>query len=242
MNNVLDLTFKAIGCDDPVQQEHVIALLARAGVRSHEVQQSEPFSAPQLVALNPMNIATDPDTYQFRSQGDCNGVTRDGCYTASKWDPILHGDPLLVHERLDGTLYVADGHHRLDLAKRLRAEGHGPETVAAQILREADGYSPHDVKIIAAYKNLQHGNVDAIDAAQVLKEAKQVDPAKLSELPMDKGTLPDAAALAQLPDDAFAPVAAGEVPKDMGMTVATQVAPEQQSAVMRSFLFLPVLI
>src|SRR5436309_3253592 len=93
-----------------------------------------------ITLLDPNNIRTDAATYQFRSHGDGQGVTAEGRYNTDRWDPIIHGDPRLVHQRLDGSLYVADGHHRLDLAKRLNAQGAGPGAIAATVLREADGY------------------------------------------------------------------------------------------------------
>src|SRR5205085_1114674 len=72
-----------------------------------------------VVMVDPAKIKTDAATYQYRAGGDGNGVTKRGRYQSERWDAILHGDPLLLHERTDGTLFVADGHHRLDLAKRL---------------------------------------------------------------------------------------------------------------------------
>jgi hypothetical protein len=180
-----------------------------------------------LSMLDPANIKSDPATYQFRSNYDqSSGVTKKGKYEAAQWDPILHGDPLLVHERLDGIVFVADGHHRLELAKRLNNEGKGPGNVATMVLREADGYTPEDVKIIAAYKNISHGKTDPVETARVFKEAYsgKIHTEWLPQLQMDKGNLRLSYTLSGLSDKSLDMVAKGDVPVDMAVEVASRVS------------------
>lgn len=179
----------------------------------------------QLVLIDPKDIQVDAKTYQFRSGGDAMGVTSRGKHTADQWDPILHGDPILVHEKLDGSVFVADGHHRVDLAKRLNEKGAGPGKMAALVLREADGYSAQDVKIIAAYKNIAHGKCDVVDTARVFKEAHSgaIDLDKLPHLQMDKGNLSLAFTLSKLSDKALDEVARGEIAPEAAANVAKKV-------------------
>ncbi len=190
----------------------------------------------QIVYFDPESIQADPATYQFRSGGDKkNGVTKQGKYAANKWDPVLHSNPILVHERLDGSVFVADGHHRLELAKRTNAAGTGPGEIAAIVLREADGYTPEDVRVIAAYKNMQHGRADVVDSARVFKEAAsgRVQTLLLPQLQMDKGNLTLSYRLSKLSDKALDKVASGDVPADIAARVADKVAdPARQEAVM----------
>jgi len=188
-----------------------------------------------LVLLDPARIQSNPEVYQFRFGGDANGVTHKGRYHADAWNPVLHGDPLLVHQRLDGQLFVADGHHRLDLAKRLNAQGRGPDKLAAVLLREADGYTALDAKIIGAYKNIAHGYTDPVETAYVLKDATggNINQDKLPKLYMEKGNLPIAAKLAKLTRKALSLVGVGKVPVEMGLEVAMHVHdPVQQEAVL----------
>ncbi|WP_163616728.1 DUF1015 domain-containing protein, partial [Klebsiella pneumoniae] len=56
----------------------------------------------------------------YKGGGDIEGVT-DRLRSVSQWDPLASGK-VLVFEATDGTRYVADGHQRLGLAKRLAAE------------------------------------------------------------------------------------------------------------------------
>ncbi|MCE2927290.1 MAG: hypothetical protein LW823_06600 [Rickettsiales bacterium] len=172
--------------------------------------------------VDPDLIRTDAATYQFRGHGDVNGVTEAHRIRRERWDPILDGDPLLLHERNDGTLYVADGHHRLDHAKHTNSVGTGPGMVAAQILREADGYSANDVRIIAAYKNMAHGHTDPLDAARVFKEVKsgKVDFRKLPQLQMDKGNLRVAYSMSKLADPVLQQVEQLQVPAEFAASIA----------------------
>ena len=166
-----------------------------------------------LIGVDPQTIKVDAATYQFRAGGDANGVTEKGRYHADHWDPILHGDPILLHERLDGTMYVADGHHRVELAKELNAKGVGPGNIMAMVLSEKQGYSAKDAKIIAAYKNIAHGQTDVVETAKVFKEAYagDVKTELLPHLQMDKGNLKMAFTMSKLSDKVLDQVAAEKI-------------------------------
>ncbi len=185
----------------------------------------KPKLEAQLVLIDPKEIQVDAPTYQFRSGGDKAGVTEKGRYHTEQWDPLLHGDPILVHERLDGRVFVADGHHRVDLAKTLNAKGTGPGKMAAMVLREADGYTAQDVKIIAAYKNIAHGQTDAVDTARVFKEAQsgKVNMELLPHLQMDKGNLRMAFSMAKLSDAALDQVRKGGISPEVAAKLAERV-------------------
>lgn len=190
----------------------------------------------QLVMIDPSVIETDAAAYQFRSGADAQGVTKAGRHNTDEWNPILHSDPLLVHERLDGKIMVADGHHRLDLAKRANAAGKGPGKIAATVLREADGYTVEDVRVIAAMKNMAYGHSNPVDAAYVFQEAVsgRVHIDLLPSLQMDKGNLQLSYTLSMLPAAALDMVAKGAVPVEAAVKVAETVSdPVRQTNVMK---------
>lgn len=238
MSKSLESVFAALDCREETARQRITAFLSSAGLlEGNNVQtvSAEP-PKPQLVMLDPSVIQVDAPTYQFRSGGDKQGVLGEKRYHTDHWDPILHGDPLMVHQRLDGSYYVADGHHRLDLAKRLNAEGHGPGPVAALILRESEGYTAQDARIIAAYKNIQRGTTNPVDNARVFKEASSpnVHQEWLPHLQMDKGNLKMSFSLAKLSDNALDMVAQGEVPAETAAYVAEHARDSrQQDSVMR---------
>ena len=180
------------------------------------------IASTQLVSVDPVMLKLDPEAYQFRSGGDENGVTKEQRFNTDKWDPILHGNPILLHERLDGSLYVADGHHRVDLAKRLNEKGEGPGKLQAMVLSEKQGYSVEDVKLIAAYKNIAEGTANVVDAALVLKEAQSpaVHAELLPKLEMKRGNLLTAYKLSKLSDEALKTVAEGKVSADDAVKVS----------------------
>lgn len=193
-----------------------------------------PANVP-VAMFDPEQVHVDAQAYQFKSNGDKSGVTRSGRFNTDRWEPLLHGDPILVHERLNGEKFVADGHHRLDLAKRSNAAGHGPGKIAAQVLREADGYTVDDVRAIAAYKNMARGNVDPVDGARVFKEvlSGRVHASLLPNIPLDQGNLRISAALVGLSDDSLTMVAENRVPVGSAVYVAQHVAdPMERDRVM----------
>lgn len=240
--------FRFLGLRDSASQRDLLQQLQAAGAFDlreatrylnlipKKSQATENTPAPYgYVMLDPAQIQTDSATYQFRSGGDKNGVTKTGQMIAERWDPILHGDPVLVHERLDGRVFIADGHHRLDLAKRLNSENKGPGRIAAQVLREADGYTPLDVKIIAAYKNFAHGHFKPIDAARVFKEAKSpnVHQELLPNLQMNKDNIRFAFSMSKLSDSALDKVESENIPAPIAAALAERVsAPAKQESVL----------
>ena len=138
-------------------------------------------AAPETVKV--ADIQVDPETYQFKGDVNEQGVTKP---LTGDYKPGL-SQPLILHERLDGTLYVADGHHRLDLAKR-----NGVQEVSAVILKEADGFTPADVRVYAALRNLSQGRGTSIDAAKLFRDA-EFTREELAESKISKSKAIDAA-------------------------------------------------
>jgi hypothetical protein len=151
-------------------------------------------------------IGFDAERFQFKGGGNAQGVS-ERLLGVSQWDPIAAGRAI-VYERADGSLVVADGHQRLALAKRLEAGGHEPIALPATVFREADGWTPADIRAIAARKNLQEGSGDVIDAARVIRERPDIID---SSVPLTAHAMRQARNLARLSDEAFGEVLAGRV-------------------------------
>ncbi|WP_299085078.1 hypothetical protein [uncultured Ruegeria sp.] len=166
-------------------------------VLSGQTYESDGRPPPVMTRVASAGVRADPHTYQFRSNVDERGVGNP-LSRVTEWDELLAGD-FIIHERFDGTRYVADGHHRLDLAGRLQASGHAPIDFNAFVLREADGYSIEHVRAIAAVKNIEAGNASAVDAAKVLR----LDPEMLAKLTLRSSMARDARGLMRLSDDSF---------------------------------------
>ena len=58
-------------------------------------------------------------------------------------------NPIAIYERKDGTMEIVTGRHRLDAARRS-----GWKDIDARIFKEADGYTPEDMKVYDAVANI----------------------------------------------------------------------------------------
>lgn len=169
---------------------------------------------PNVKFYDPKNIKVDAETFQFKAGGDVAGVT-ERLQGVTEWDPIS-ANTGIVYEKANGDTFIVDGHQRLGLAKRLM------ETDPAQKiefiafpLRETDGISVEEARVIAAMKNIREGTGTAIDAAKVLK----IDPALLEKLPPTSALVRQANGLIRLSDDAFRLITNQVIPENYGAIV-----------------------
>lgn len=179
-------------------------------------------------SFDPAELEVDAKLFQFKEGGDEVGMT-DRLVGVTEWDPVKAGQ-VLVYEFADGRRFIADGHQRLALAKRLAGER--PDSRVAlygHLLREADGVSPEQARAIAAMKNVAEGTGTAIDAAKVLR----VDPGRLGGLPPRSELVRQARDLVNLSDDAFGMVVNELVPAHFAAIVGRLVRePGLQKAVL----------
>lgn len=184
---------------------------------------------PQRVPV--ADIQVDPEAYQFRTNVNQDGVDS-RLEGVEKWDDLRAGN-LVLHERLDGTLYAADGHHRINLARQLEQ----PD-VNALVLREADGVTVEDARIEAATANIAAGNATAIDAAKVFRntDVKPVEAISRFDLPRKSPVVRDGIDIAKLANDAFGSVLNGVVTEKDGAAIGRAFSdPDQQMAAIEVF-------
>jgi len=169
--------------------------------------------------FNPNEIGVDAKTFQFKMGGDAFGVS-ERLRGVKVWDPILGGE-ILVYEFADGRMFVADGHQRLGLAKRIMSEDPAQNVVIyGRKLREVDGVTPEQAMVVAAIKNIAEGSGSAIDAAKVAR----IDPVGFSSL-IGK-TLPPSSVLVRqandminLTDNAFGAIINEVIPANYGAII-----------------------
>ena len=105
-----------------------------------------------------------------------------------------------IYEYADGRLFIADGHQRLGLAKRISQQDPSQNVkMIGYRLREVDGITPEDAMVTAALKNISEGTGSAIDAAKVLRSS----PDRIGELPPRSAFVRQATDLANLVGDAW---------------------------------------
>ena len=119
----------------------------------------------QAVKVSEINV--DPERFQFKQDMKKDtGVSTSSQITAKKWNPLYAGLLYLWQDK-DGKLFVVNGHHRLDLAKRL-----GVEEINAQIDREVDGVTAEQAYIKGALINIKNGNGTVYDYANFFRKSK----------------------------------------------------------------------
>lgn len=163
-------------------------------------------------------LASDADTFQFKSGADQAGVT-DRLQGVKSWNPAAAGK-VMVYEYADGRQVIADGHQRLGLARRLMSEGHEPIKMDAIVLRQQDGWQPRDVRAFAAIKNMHESSGASLDMARVMRERPDL---VTSSLPISDGKIREAKALARLSEPAFKMVASGTVKPEIAAAVGDAV-------------------
>ena len=172
--------------------------------------------------FNPDEIQVDAQTFQFKAGGDEFGVS-ERLQGITKWDPIKAGQ-VTVYEYADGGRFVADGHQRVGLARRIKSQDPTQDVqLYGQLLRETDGITPEMARVIAAVKNIAEGTGTAIDAAKVLRIA----PERIGELPPRSNLVRQAEGLKLLSDEAFGAVVNGIVPANYAALIG-RLIPEDE--------------
>lgn len=171
-------------------------------------------------AFDAAELSTDAAIFQYKAGGDAEGVG-DRLATVRQWDETASGKAF-VWEAPDGSRIVADGHQRLGLARRLTAAEPGRTIrLDAYLFRAADGWTPADVRALAARKNMQEGSGTALDAARMLRDRPDVlDDALPVTAPMMKAAI----GLSRLSDEAWGMTLAGVVPESQAAAVGQLVA------------------
>lgn len=152
-------------------------------------------------------LKTDPARFQYKGDTDAEGVnTR--LKGVKEWDQTKAGQ-IVAYEDADGQVYVADGHQRTGLARRIKGANPDATTPVTGVLyRAKDGFTPDQVMALAAAKNLAEGSGSTVDAAKILRTHPEVVNDSLS---LSDAKIQEAQALAALAPDAWGMVVNGHV-------------------------------
>lgn len=171
--------------------------------------------------FDPDDIAIDAKTFQFKTGGDEFGML-DTLKGVERWEP-MKSNVALVFEDTNGKLFIADGHQRLNLAKRLKKKGQDPKIVAYRV-KEEDGFTPAIARAAAARKNLSEGSADPFDAARAL----QIDKNALENFPTQSALARYANGLAQLDPNVFRLAENSEVPSAYSSLIGQYISGQQE--------------
>lgn len=126
------------------------------------------------------SLKLDPRTYQFK-ESDAAGVTG-ALRGVQEWDP--NAPPIMVHERADGSLYIADGHQRFNKYLELAKRGQVLPDLEMRVYREADGWTTDKIVRLASLRNIQEGTAKALDIARLVWNGGDLSPSELARIPV----------------------------------------------------------
>lgn len=181
------------------------------------------------VRFNPDEIEVDAKTFQFKEGADAQGVT-DRLVGVETWDDVFSGQ-IVVYEFANGKQFIADGHQRLALAKRAKAQGQDVTLIGTK-LKEVDGITPAMARVMAARKNIAEGTGSYTDAAKIARE----DPLAFKKSVPPRSSLARyARSLVNLTDEDFGLVINGVVDARYASVVGRLIPEDQglQSAALR---------
>lgn len=208
-SRVAERTIAAIEADAPLPAE----------VRAPE---SLPVMGPDNFRFfDPAQLEIDAQRFQFKAGGDEAGVT-ERLRGIGQWQPERAG-VIVVFEDAGGRQFVADGHQRTGLARRVSETSGEKIELPGYVFRASDGFTAEDVRTIAALKNIAEGSGSSVDAAKVLRTGETGD----MNLPPNSALVRDAAGLARLSDDAFTMAVNDLVDPKLAAVVGRMVSNEQ---------------
>jgi hypothetical protein len=188
---------------------------------------AEPSRPTGIVSLRVADIHVAPQRFQFKVEGiGPEGVT-ERLAEVEKWNPKTAGT-ILVWQDKAGSYFVVDGHHRLALAKKL-----GVENINAFVVREADGVSDANARVLGAMSNLANEKGTPIDAAKVFRDSSiTIARLKAEGVDVKNELVRQGLAMKGLSDEVFRMVIDQKVPANMAAKIGENVTnPTQQMQV-----------
>ncbi len=165
-------------------------------------------------SFDPVALEVDPARFQYKASGDAEGLTA-RLKGVEAWDATASGKAL-VWQDAEGRSWVADGHQRRGLAKRMVEKGWDAR-LDGYLFREADGWTATQVRTVAALKNIREGSGTILDAAKIFRDAPEA--ARDASLPVSGEFMAQARALARLEGEAFGAVVNDVIPARYGAAI-----------------------
>lgn len=177
--------------------------------------------------IGTQHVHFDPERFQYKlgAQGS-HGVT-DQLKGVEKWDPELAGVVSVWRDPANGKTFVVNGHHRMDLAKKL-----GVKQVTVKYLHAK---TAEEARAKGALVNIAEGRGTAIDAAKFYRDTGiTAEALKAKGISMKEHTASQGLALSGLHEHAFKRVVNGEIsPERAAIIGGSGLSHEQQSQVFK---------
>lgn len=166
------------------------------------------------------DIQVDPERFQFKigmGEGGASGLLRG----VERFDPELGGVIMVWKDPTDGRVYVVNGHHRLDLAKRT-----GTPAVDVRFIKAADA---SEARKTGALANMAEGRGTPIDAAKFMRETGTgPEDLRARSIPVTESVVQEGLALRDLHPAIFGAVTRGEMPVQRAVVIGRSGLSENQ--------------
>jgi hypothetical protein len=210
------------------QRSRTAARLGNLKAIKDEYAAPETFGKPgKAYEMKTDAVNFDPERFQYKlgAQGS-HGVT-DQLKGVGKWDPELAGAVSVWKDPSSGKTFVVNGHHRLDLAKKL-----GVEKVTVKYL---DAKTPEQARAKGALVNIAEGRGTSVDAAKFFRDSGiNHEAIKAKGISLKERTASEGLALAGLEERAFKRVINGEMTTARAAIIGgSGLTHEQQAAVVK---------
>ena len=130
-----------------------------------EIKQAENIvNSSNVKSVGVGSINTDPTRFQFKENTDTKTGASNKLKGTDKWDNQLSNAVTLWQDK-SNKLWVVNGHHRLELAKRNKVG-----RIDAKILKESDGITDKMAREIGALQNISENQGSPKDIAQVFRD------------------------------------------------------------------------
>ncbi len=163
------------------------------------------------------DIQVDAPRFQFKQEGIGQRGVSDQFQDVRTWDPDIAGTVHVWKDPQNGQTYAVNGHHRVDLAKRLGV----PELQ----VRYLDAKTAAEARAKGALINIAEGNGTAIDAAKFFRDTGKTPETLGAEgkISLRKKVAQQGAALANLSQPIFDDVTAGSLPVERAAVIGSGV-------------------
>jgi ParB-like chromosome segregation protein Spo0J len=190
-------------------------------------EEPKPVETPAIlgpvVEMDPNEIQADPRRFQFRTR--LSQVMRAAINSGTaKYSKELSEGPITAwKDPADGKLYVVDGHHRLEIAKRSGTKSIEVRELSAPTMKAARAFG--------AYRNIASGHAEAIDVAKFMRDmGVSADDFAQRGVALGSRLVSDGSKLANLDDPIFEKVVSGQMPESVGAAIGSLADKGKQAA------------
>ena len=167
-----------------------------------------------LISLPVGEILADPKRFQFRTE--LSRVMRAAINSENvKYSPELSEGPITIwRDPENGKLYVVDGHHRLEIAKRS-----GTKDIETRELNAPDYQT---ARAFGALRNIASGHATATDVAKFMRDTGvTAEDLEKRGIALGNKIVSEGSRLSNLDDSIFEQVISGRMPESTGAAIGT---------------------